>query len=148
VNSIVGVDIGVRHIAIARITNGDLYTKFYETPKTHRWDELNNLRDALEDYVEPGDTLWVEEPPLAGSRNVRILIQLNQTAGALMITSAPAYFVPVSSWKKLIIGKGNSSKEEVSEFLQSKFSRFFKQCKGNQNLVDATCIALYGCEMQ
>lgn len=143
----IGVDLGVRHIAIAKFSNEQLFLKFYETPKSTRWDELNNLREVLDFYTGIRDTTWIEEPPLAGIRNVRTLVQLNQTAGALAITSAPAFFVPVSSWKKQIVGKGNASKEEVSAFLKNEYPRHFDSCQENQNLVDAVCIALYGCEM-
>ena len=145
----IGVDVGVRHIAIARLDgNGKFMTYLYEVPKTNRWDELNRLRDLLDTYVNLSDTVWIEEPPLAGMRNVRTVVQLNQTAGALMINPGRSYFVPVAKWKKHVVGKGNATKDEVAEFLKKSFPNLYKQCDGDQNLIDATCIALYGVDMR
>ncbi len=52
--------------------------------------------------------------------------------------------VNVMAWKKDIVGKGNASKDEVAAWLEVHHPDYYEQCHGDQNLVDATCVALYG----
>ncbi len=147
-SGIVGIDIGVRHFAYAKINSDGIEAHYHETPKSTRHNELRDLQNKFQQHIHKDDVVWLEEPPLAGSRNVRIAIQLNQTAGALMVSSvAPAYFVSVAQWKKAVLGKGNATKDEVNDFVAKHFSKHHKAAHGNQNIIDAICIGLYGCEI-
>ncbi len=72
-------------------------------------------------------------------------MQLAQTAGALLSAiDSPCYLVPVTSWKKDVVGKGNASKEEVAKWLEEFQNPRYLACEGDQNRIDATCIAMYG----
>lgn len=145
---VVGIDIGIRHFAIAKFDDSGITTHYHEVSKSTRYQELTQLKNLFQEHIHKQDTVWIEEPPIAGSRNLRIGLQLAQTAGALMASSpAPAYFVAVSQWKKAVVGKGNASKDEVNDFVALHFPEYYKKSHKNQNIIDATCIGLYGCEI-
>jgi len=52
--------------------------------------------------------------------------------------------VNVSSWKKAVVGKGNADKGQVAEFLRLHWHTLYCSASGNQDVYDATAIALYG----
>lgn len=147
---IFGIDIGIRGWALVGLPQGGDYLAdpmlhYFVTDRTNRWMELRSLALRFTDHVVPGDTVFLEEPPLAGPRNIRTFLGLAQTCGAILGASkADAYVVPVSSWKKAVIGNGSASKELVAAWLAEHRPQLHDYCNGNQNLMDAACIALYG----
>lgn len=148
---IFGVDVGVRSVYLAGLpeetdidTEPVLATHIIATP-TLRWSELRDLALTITEYVSVGDCLFVEEPPLAGSLNIRSALQLNQTVGAILCaTAGQGYLVPVSSWKKATVGSGAADKPVVAAWLEREHPDLYRRCDGDQNLMDACCIALYG----
>ena len=92
--------------------------------------------------------VFVEEPPLAGARNVRTFAALNQTVGAVvaaLTTHTPkVYLVPVDTWKKAVCGAGGLSKTQVTAWLNRHHPDYAALCDGSQDLIDACCIALHG----
>lgn len=143
-----GIDLGVRSIYLSGIKeNGSLHTVDLVVAQkmSSRSVELTVLGNSITGIISEEDSAFVEEPPLAGSRNIRTALQLSQLMGAVM-ACAPGhtYEVPVSSWKKATVGRGNASKEEVAKWLSQEHPQYYQRCSGDQNLVDATCIALYG----
>lgn len=145
---IAGIDIGVRSFAIVGSDGPEdeplLY--YYELAKgKSRYEELRDVSATIRDLTCDKDVLFVEEPPLAGGRNIRTFAALNQMVGAILsATAAQSYLVPVDSWKKATVGKGGVSKELVAEWLRVHHPGIWAECDGNQNLVDAACIAHYG----
>lgn len=145
-----GADLGVRSVYLCRIENGEASHASYiiKKPKD-RWEELTEISVAVSKIVGSdllgGDILYVEEPVVAGVRNLRTSLKIAQNAGSVFAgSSIPATFVPVSSWKKQIIGKGNAKKEEIAQFLKENHYEMWANCNEDQNLIDATCVALYG----
>jgi Holliday junction resolvasome RuvABC endonuclease subunit len=140
-----GVDLGVRSLYVARIEGAEIDLYSHNTLKIHkqeRYVELSILREWLGGLGLSG-SWFAEEPPLAGSRNLQTFLHLSQVSG-VVACSVPATLVPVSSWKKGTIGNGSASKERVSGWLRTTHPAFFAACEEDQNLIDATCIALYG----
>lgn len=140
-----GVDLGVRSLYVARIDGSvlTLFSKSYRIHKQSRGDELAGLHAWLGDTLEHGPVA-IEEPPLAGSRNLRTFLALAQVSGITAAAAGPeAILVPVSSWKKGTVGNGAASKDLVSAWLRRVHPDYHKACAGDQNLIDATCIALY-----
>ena len=88
------------------------------------------------------------ESPVVGRGGVRSTMVQCFTSGAIQAVlyeyGIPTQAANVSSWKKSVIGKGNATKEEVAEHLRYRWSALHKSANGNQDLVDASCIALYG----
>lgn len=135
-----GVDLGVRSAYAActgRVTSIEL------KPKKHsRSEELRLLHVWAQETFGPEDVVYVEEPPLAGRRNLRVFLHLAQTSGVIA-SACRATLVPVASWKKGTVGNGAASKDLVAEWLRTKHPSLHSACAGDQNLVDATCISLY-----
>lgn len=152
----IGVDLGVRSFAAAILApDGHLQLFTYQallTSKvadqvpTARADELSGLALALSSLVQPHDIMHIEEPPLAGLRNVRIFLKLAQASAACAVGAAHkgalVSFVPVDTWKKETVGRGGASKDFVASWLEHTYPVYFEQCKHDQNLIDATCIAI------
>ncbi len=105
--------------------------------------ELKALGKKFYGFFDQDDTVFVEEPPLAGSRNIRVFAALNQVFSVALCEAPNAYPVEVSTWKKQTTGKGNSTKDDVSRWLEEHHSPYSALC-GDQNLIDAACIAIYG----
>ena len=140
-----GIDLGVRSLYVARIDSGKLDLFCHNNLRIHkqpRYVELSMLRAWL-DQFPPTGTWWAEEPPLAGSRNLQTFLHLAQVSG-VVCCAVPATPVPVASWKLGTVGNGAASKELVARWLYRCHPDYHRQCGGDQNLVDATCIALYG----
>lgn len=151
-----GVDLGVRSASLAGIDDEgrlELITIGRGTPKgkiadqlaTIRAEELAQLSTDMTMYVSAQDYVFVEEPPAAGAMNLRTYGKLSMAAGAVVAGSlAPTVLVPVDTWKKKVVGKGGVSKALISRYLSQSHPIYAELCHSDQNLVDATCIALYG----
>jgi len=122
-----------------------------EVPRSNRNDELMALRSKLEFVIGPdGDhVIFCEEPVVAGARNLRSTILVAETVGMILALNARVHLVPVSSWKKGTVGKGNATKDEVSEWLRREHPQYAGYCRDtkwreSQDLRDAAAIYLYG----
>lgn len=143
--SVWGLDLGVRSLYVAHIDDGRLSLYSHNSLRIHkqpRYVELAVLREWLGSF-SPAGSWFVEEPPLAGSRNLQTFLHLAQVSG-VVASCTPATLVPVSAWKKGTVGNGAAGKELVAHWLRARFPDYYRQCDGDQNLIDATCIALYG----
>lgn len=135
-----GVDIGVRS---AYAVSGDSHAVIQLKPRKHsRSEELRLLHSWAMETFAVGDIAYIEEPPLAGRRNLRVFLQLAQASGAVG-SACDAEFVPVSSWKKGTVGNGAANKDQVADWLRHAHPRRHARCGGDQNLIDATCIWLH-----
>lgn len=142
-----GADLGIRSL---HLVGFDQLTNRYQThsvvvPKmSSRSAELRELTNAAIELVG-NDRIFAEEPPLAGSRNIRTALALSQVAGAVLSrVGAVVYLVPVSAWKKQVVGKGNATKDEVADWVKHHHHTLFEMCEGDQNKLDAVCLMLYG----
>lgn len=119
-------------------------------------DDVKNLV-ILSDWLKHQITatrpeLTVIEQAIQGaSRNIRTGISMGMVAGALALTAQQVesivVFIGPSSWKKAVIGNGHADKETVARWLSSKHPSYFNACqrfKKPQDVMDATCLALYG----
>lgn len=149
-----GIDLGVRSIYMAGLTaTGELILSKCEIkvkgsikdqPMTARAEELREIASHLR-HITPQDSVYVEAPPAAGSKNLQTYGKLHQVAGVVLCNNAAnSELVPVDTWKLYVAGKGGLSKELVASYLQKHFLAYSELCAGDQNLIDATCIALYG----
>ena len=143
-----GIDLGVRSLYVARIEDDHLDLYSHNSLTIHKQTRSAELRTLLQ-WLQP---LWLmggegsvfcEEPPLAGARNLQTFLHLSQTSG-VVACAIPTTLVQVSSWKHGTVGNGSASKDLVSRWLLRRHPAFAEACAGDQNLVDATCIALYG----
>jgi Holliday junction resolvasome RuvABC endonuclease subunit len=140
---IIGVDPGLRKVTLA--CSEGMRTHI-QVARSERWRELNEIRDEIRllmarwAQVEKIDRIYLEEPVVAGARNLRATIGIAETAGVVLSLGIPVTLVPVSSWKKAVIGSGRASKEDVAEW----FTRTYPEAPGHQDIYDATAILHYG----
>lgn len=157
-----GIDLGVRSFYAAGIHPNGRLELFSTVIKTkgkisdqscvERGQELHSLSVALDQVVRASsDQLYIEEPPMAGQRNIRIFLKLAQVSGVLGALGISTTYVPVDTWKMEVCGAGGRSgmdKERVSQRLRAISQSYYEKCAGDQNFTDATCIALYGLAQQ
>lgn len=155
----VGVDVDSRSIAIARV---DLSSAAATHPMrikvpakiTERAAILAYLREELAGNADwfSDATVCVEAPIVAGKRNLQSTIKIAGVYGVTLSVVgqwAPVVEVAVDSWKKATVGKGGVNKTVVTAWLRETHPLLYSGCfttsgSLDQNLVDATCIALYG----
>jgi Holliday junction resolvasome RuvABC endonuclease subunit len=144
---IIGIDLGVRvaHVSTAR----HCFSVGLKPKQGTRYEEIQCIAQALKTEA---DTEWgsdvyayVEEPVVAGARNLRTSLRMAQVSGAILSVMS-GELVPVSTWKKAVVGKGNATKDDVRAYLQSQPE--FKETHGKQDWIDATCIRLYGAKLR
>lgn len=89
----------------------------------------------------------VEESIQGGNRNVRVGLSMAKAAGVLAVEArkhgSDVLFVPPARWKKVVIGRGHADKAEVATWLRAAHPEYASRCGSSQDLVDATCLALY-----
>lgn len=142
---IFGIDVAMRRIAIAEITQPRV--EVYDLKKPiDRGQELRDMGFWLSERLEwmRGGQVFLEAPVLAGVRNIQSTIKVAQTTGAVMTVIPGVQQVAVSSWKMSTVGNGNASKSQVRDWLDRTHPDLALLCDGNQDLYDATCIALHG----
>lgn len=112
--------------------------------------ELIALRNQMELILkcDPNPVIYCEEPVVAGARNLRSTILIAETAGMILGMRARTVLVPVSSWKKSTVGKGNATKDEVAQWLREEHPGYASHCHGNQDLTDAAALCIYGQQLE
>ena len=134
-----------------------LFTHDYEprigkilVKKTDRNSELLSMRLWLEEILrfDPDPVIYVEEPVVAGARNLRSTILIAETVGMVLSCRARVHLVPVDSWKKGTVGKGGVPKEAVAQWLEKEFPEYANVCGDDQDLVDAAAIYIYGRKLE
>lgn len=144
---IAGVDLGGAKAAVAVLHDDQLTVKAFGSKAKRRQDQLWEVADFVDRACEGVDVVYIEEPLIG--RGVRASLQVAQAAGAVMAQIGPqAHLIPVSAWKKNIVGSGNATKESVAFWLHNEFPHYSELCEEDQDLADATCIALYGRDVQ
>jgi Holliday junction resolvasome RuvABC endonuclease subunit len=135
-------------VAVVDIDNGH-FLVHEVVARVERHEVARRIRVFLErvEHLLDGP-IWIEAPVLAGVRNVQSTIKVAQTTGIVHAVLAQTHEVAVSSWKKRTVGQGNASKPQVRDWLDEAHPDIARMCRGNQDLYDAACIALYGRAVQ
>lgn len=137
---ILGVDPGLRKLAWFR--DSHLYGEVVLMRGQPRHSEVRSLFSRLYQEILLGEITHVfcEEPVVAGARNLRTTIGIAETVGGVLALPCEVTLVPVSSWKKEVLGNGNSNKQEVARW----FQRTYPGIKASQDVCDAAAICEYG----
>lgn len=138
----IGVDCGGRKLAIV-----DVDAMFFHTYEVRQLSERGQeLRAAAEHLLGLGlsGPVWVEAPLVAGARNLQSSLKVAQMTGVVHACLPETHQVAVSSWKQRVVGRGNADKGAVRSWLDEHHPDIAHLCRGNQDLYDAACIALYG----
>lgn len=91
--------------------------------------------------------VFIEEPVVAGARNIRSSLLIAQVCGVMLAAAGMervTRLVPVSTWKKETIGSGSADKQHVRDWLDRVHPQVASKCGHDQDLYDASCVALYG----
>lgn len=136
---LLGIDLGTRSV---HVSDGEKPISFISEKLNDRSKEISFLFDCFTDVFGLSWRGYIEEPVVAGVRNLRVSLQIAQVAGALMSTGS-GRLVPVTQWKKEVVGKGNANKMYVAKWFKDNHPKLHAKIEGQQDLVDASCIHLY-----
>lgn len=156
VTTIVGMDLSSRKLAaIGHTEEFGWFKQTWEAPKKEK-----DRAVVLEQFIEPfklfvehlavnGPVWFFIENPVVGRGGPHPTIVQAQVQGlvlglSLHFGASGAYPVNVQTWKKDIVGKGNSSKSDVQSWLEHNHPSLFELADGDGDCMDAACIALYG----
>lgn len=154
--TVIGLDPSSRRQALVILRRGRFDTKIINVPKetVDRASALNYLFQHFmvvfkEIADESDDTYLFIEAPVMGKAGIKATVVQAQAHGviqavALQCGVTAVYTVNNKTWKKDVIGNGNSSKDDVRSWLQEERPRLYQVCGGDRDLVDAACIGLYG----
>ena len=149
-----GIDPSTKRVAIVG-ANLDLSDPWAEvvtlaSPRQTYRPEATAIAVAQVERVLRGhgvDLTFIEEP-LVGRGGVRTALLLGYVAGAVQAGAVQASrqvrLVNVQTWKRSIVGKGNALKPEVSEAVRLRWPEMHRRVAGDQDLIDAAAIFLYG----
>jgi Holliday junction resolvasome RuvABC endonuclease subunit len=91
--------------------------------------------------------IFIEEP-VVGRGGAYTTIRQAKANGAMLAgaRSGGAHVEGVnnSTWKKSVCGKGNAGKPEIKNWVRDHWPYAYDLCRGDQDLLDAACILLYG----
>lgn len=113
--------------------------------QAYEWmDQISGeIIDGLDD-----DLCVYLEAPVLGVGGPRATITQSQIGGALMAALSrrrvPVTMVNNQSWKKRVCGRGNIDKKEVAARMASIWPDLVKEANGDQDVVDAGAINLFG----
>jgi Holliday junction resolvasome RuvABC endonuclease subunit len=155
-DTILGFDLSSRKLAMTGIQGDDHFVRTWEAPKKEK-DRAKVIAGFIDPLTElftthsttKGD-LWVfVEHPLRGRAGVHATIVQAQVQGlvlglAVQYGAHGAYHVNVTTWKKAVVGNGSADKERVRTWLATHQPVLAALAGDDQDLVDASCVALYG----
>lgn len=153
-----GMDLSSRKLAIVQLdleTDGNFAFWTFTADKKEKnrgkvLAYLNEELDSLFDIVMLGEDDYVfVEHPVVGRGGAHATIVQAQVQGVVLSSSvlcgaSGVYPVNVQTWKKDIVGNGRADKDRVREFLSESHPLLSELAGEDQDLVDASCVALYG----
>lgn len=87
------------------------------------------------------------EAPLHGKGQKTTIVQ-SMVSGVVQLAMVQSghrpQMVNVSTWKKTVIGNGNATKDDIASFIKQRWRPIFDEAAGNQDILDAAGVCLYG----
>ena len=115
------------------------------------WMTTHDFLDQLPWPVTEPIQAYVEWPVLGRGGFRSTMVQAFTSGaiqGALHGRGCVTQGANVSSWKKAVVGKGNATKEDVGRSIQLRWPSLYAEVAGDQDLTDASAIAIYGKQLQ
>lgn len=89
------------------------------------------------------------ESPVVGRGGIYTALKLAYAIGAVQVgavkgASDEVKLVNVQSWKRLVVGNGNATKEAVGKAVAKRWPAMFRHVSGDVDLTDAAAICIYG----
>lgn len=107
------------------------------------------LREEEVGRFDPRPVFYAERPFVGRPHgNVRTAIGQALTVGGVL-AQAPGeiHLIEQAEWKKAVVGSGSASKETCATWLSDTYPSLSQAAGGDQDVVDAFCISLYGREL-
>jgi Holliday junction resolvasome RuvABC endonuclease subunit len=152
-----GIDPSSRKIAVVLITPKDtiVTSTFHSGSSSDKFKRYASLYNRMLTDTDLGHaamtgkaTIYLEAPILTKMGGPKSLIPQAQASGVVYGVAAhhdiPVVEVDQAHWKKVVIGRGNANKQDISDWLRANHEDWWNDCHGDQDLMDATCIAIYG----
>lgn len=147
---IFGCDLGSRRIAVACPELG--YAAAMRMPKrSGKTTPDNAAEDAtaisvfVREHVPAEAVLWVEKAIVGESNNRQTAIHMGIANGAAIGAHlGESHLVLPMVWKKAVVGYGHADKDQIASWLERTHPSLSAACENDQDLRDATCVALYG----
>jgi Holliday junction resolvasome RuvABC endonuclease subunit len=154
---VVGVDLGIKKVAVSYVENGVLTgTEAYESHALERTTQLMDIGDYVYSEVKYYRPTYVFIESTIIGNNRKYSIRLAETMGSvlahlgLLQTEEDLDVVPVNNkaWKLKTIGNGNATKTAVQDYIDGIRGAYAGLCGGDQDRYDAAAIGLYGWTIQ
>jgi len=158
--TVLGVDLGVRKVAVAVITDGIAGYTLYSIPRlelvkqirSHELHKLASFVQAVVSTYQP-DYMFIEQPIVGNNR--KYSMQLSESCGAVIgalglspeQTDPKVEMVDNNTWKKELLLKGHASKSDIQNYIVDTHPAYAAFCGDDQDAFDACCIALYGVQI-
>ncbi len=138
---IVGIDPGLNTLAVYQGSESVVFTTV--NLKTTR-DKLGRIYNFFCSFFKKHSITGVFLECVAYGAKARVA-DLGAVNGIILLASLRScvpdpILVPSTKWKYAVLGKGNSSKEEVAAWVESNYNKHFE----TQHEYDAFCIWRYG----
>lgn len=95
---------------------------------------------------------YLEGPLVGSTKNIQTTIKQSFVNGVVQAVLVSAGFkvtlVPVGTWKKAVCGNGAADKELVAQTVKNLWPKVHVAADGDQDLLDAAAICLYGAECE
>jgi|SRR3954464_7065652 Holliday junction resolvasome RuvABC endonuclease subunit len=155
--TLLGIDLGIAKVAVAIFSEGsygrtlvDVIAHTSTSPtRDEQLAELASVSHNLAVFYK-ADWCFIEEP-IVGN-NPKYSLKLAQTCGAVMgklshlrgQQSLDIRLVGNKTWKKEVLGNGNSSKDVIRSWVNEHHPAYAALCGEDQDEFDACCVGLYG----
>lgn len=146
---IYGVDIGSRRLAVACIQPAHLDVLHLPALKTGQREDVSYALRSIGWWIQqnvPPEALVLVEKPIVmhgPKANIGTAMRMSNTVGAILTAHAgPGYIVDNAAWKVLTVGNARASKPDIARWLAEHHPALAEACGKDQDLVDASCIAL------
>lgn len=109
--------------------------------------EFSSLLLDLRDETGQIPYVFLEAPVVGRGGAYSTIAQAN-VGGAVMAATAESggflRLANVSTWKKVVVGRGNMKKPEVTHAMEVVWPEAYAEADGDQDLIDAAAINIFG----
>lgn len=152
---VIGVDPASTKLAFVALYKSQHITRFYNRIGRSGAEACSAGWEHSSYFVEFVRSTWpgipinaFVEQPVLGRGGVRSTMVQSFTSGAvqgsLHSSGCDVTLANPSTWKKKAVGRGNATKEDISKWLRLRWPSLHAAAGGNQDLMDAAAIAIYG----
>jgi len=145
---IVGVDLDSKKIAIAIFDDSKFTSYFFYHSKIKNTQE--RIFDLYDEFgviikgISPNKVYFEDSLYIQNFKSSKVLSEvLGNCKLVCRLAQIPFGVVSNKTWKKIVIGNGNATKEDIKNFVLAKYNDKFDEDEP-QDIFDAIGIGLYG----